>query len=1033
MKKKLLIFICLFYFLIGEDVFSQTVAITGKITESNEPLPGVSVIIKGTKTATTTNANGEFSIVAPSNGILVFSIIGYKTKEVQIDGRSFISESLETELNKLGEIVVLGYQTTTKRSVTTSIASVNAKEISSYVTGNVANALQGKIPGVQISPGNGLPGSQPTIMIRGLSSLTGNTTPLIIVDGNEIGYNNLNAINPSDIESIDVLKDASAAAIYGSRAGQGVILISTKRGKGKPVINLQSSLSYDHLPNPKVADAAEYMRVMNTIATNSKTPLYFPNPSSIQGTDYWDRTFDTGVTQNYIMSATGGKEGVSLYGSLGYYKQDSYNATDNGGNWKKITARFNADLDLSKVFKIGLNFAPRFEKWLSSPSNIYGAFSMDPTTAPNKTESEVYAAIPNGFMNFTAFNPIYSLPNRSTFANINNPEFNYLTNFNNNDSFGATFGTYLQATVIENLVLKTTVEGFGNSTSNTNYSPKFFIATNSNSITSTVSGSTQNNFRWKLTNTASYKFNVKQHHFNLLGGQSIDNYIVKGTSATKQDIPFDQEPYRYLSGAAILTGGSGYYQEAAAPFGKMLSYFGSFRYDFKNRYYLSATMRSDASSLVNPDYRWGYFPTLSGAWIVSDEPFFKPLTNVLNTLKVRASWGRAGGNLPTEVGAYLSLIDPINHSDAQGGVITGYYPSRIANPEIRWEVQEDYTVGLDAAVFKNKLNVTLEAYVRNPKNLLVNVSVDPSLGYPQDYIPVQPTNVGRLTTKGWDIALNYKTNLTKKLSFGADLTVSHFKSTTNFAGNTDPVRYGVNNDVISTFRSRLTKGHEPGAWYGYIADGVFQTDAQAVGYVNKDNVRLQPLAKAGDLIFRDVNNDGKIDNDDLTDIGSPWPKLNTGLTLTLNYGNFDFRTEFYSAIGHQYNNGYRIQMTPTNHYNFMSGFADQFWNGEGSTNSFPILRFPDQNGNFSKMSTFLIEDADFLRCRLLQIGYTLPTNLIKGIGNLRVYASTQNLFTITKYSGLNPDLPFEGIGLNGIDNFQPMQPRTFLFGLSLSL
>lgn len=1033
MKKTLLFLICTLTFLGAGDSFAQSVAVRGKVTDGTEPIPGVSILIKGENMGTTTDANGEFSLSAPSDAVLVMSFIGYKSKEVPVSGRTYIAETLEEDVSQLEEVVVLGYQTATKRSVTTSISSVTSKDIESYVSGNVANALQGKLAGVQIFPGSGLPGSQPTIMIRGLSSLTGNTTPLIIVDGNETGFNSLNFINPADIESIDVLKDASAAAIYGSRAGQGVILITTKRGTGRPSINVQSSVGFDKVPNPRMASAAEYMRVMNKIAENSNVAPYFPNTDNIQGTDYWNRTFDTGVTQNYNISATGGREGLSLYGNLGYYKQDSYNATANGGNWKKITGRFNADMDISKVFKMGLNLAPRYEKWLDSPNNTWAAFSMDPTTAPSKTVDSVYASIPAGFMDLTAFNPVYSQPNRSSFAGTTNPEFNYLRNFSNNDAFGAQYGAYLQATPLKNLVLKTKFEGFATATSSSDYSPKYFLATNAYSQEANVSGSTQLNMRWQITNTANYKFNIREHAFDVLIGQSADNYTVKGTSASKKDIPFDEEAYRYLSGAATLTGGSGYYQEGAVPFGKMVSYFGSLRYNFKERYYLSGTMRADASSLVNPAYRWGYFPTLSAGWMLSDEPFFEPFRNIVSNLKLRASWGKSGGNLPDKVGAYLSLVSPTNYPDANGGAITGYYPSEIANDRIQWEVQEDYTLGLDAELFENKLNLVVEGYLKHPQNLLTWVDVDAVLGYPQGYFPRQRANVGELESKGFDLAMNYRTQISSKLRFSAGLTLSHFKTIAKNLGNSDPVRYGVNNDVISTFRSRLTKGHEPGAWYGYVATGVFQTDAEAAAYVNSDDVPYQPKAKAGDLIFKDVNGDGTIDNDDLTDIGSPWPKLTAGLNLTLNYGNFDFRAEFYSAFGHQYNNGYRLQMNATNHYNFMSGFADQFWDGPGSTNEFPILRFPDPNGNFSKMSTFMIEDADFVRSRLVQIGYTLPATVVKGLKNVRIYASAQNLFTISKYSGLNPDLPFQGIGLNGIDNFQAMQPRTFLVGLNFGL
>lgn len=1034
MKKGLLL-LCMFLLLFASYSFSQSSAIRGKITGSdNQPLVGAGIQVKNSNIGTTTNNNGEFSLNAPGNATLVISFVGYVSKEIAIGGRSFIEESLQVQNQQMNEVVVIGFQTASRKSVTTAISSLGSKEIKSYTTGNVANAIQGKLAGVQVFSGNGLPGSQPTLVIRGLSSLTGNTTPLVIVDGNEIGYNALNFINPADIETIDVLKDASASAIYGSRAGQGVILITTKRGKGKPIINFESSFGSDYVPKIDLADATEYVRIMNTIAQNSGAAPYFPNPGSVSNTDYWNSTFDAGRRQSYNVSVTGGKEGLSLFGSVGYYKQNSYYATDNGGDWSKINARFNADMTLSKIFKVGLNFSTNYQKWLSSDAtNLYRAYAMDPTVAPFKTQDSAYKSIPNGLLDFTAFNPYYSLPNRSSFNGVVNPDFYFRANFNNNDAFGGEYIAYVQATPVKGLVIKTSVGGFANATSNTTYSPKYYLASNAYNKEDQEYEENQQNMRWKVTNTANYIRSFGQHNFDVLVGQSADNYTVKGSALTKKGIPFEEAPYRYVSAAPILVSASGYYQPGAAPFGKMNSYFGSLRYNYKDRYFLAGTMRADASSLVNPLYRWGYFPTVSGAWMVSDEEFFQKLNSVVSNLKIRASWGRAGGNLPTSVGAYRSTVGPISYPDATGGYILGYVPTNVANPEIKWEVQEDYTIGIDGGLLKNKLQFTLEGYVRKPQNLLVNVNVDPALGYPQGYLSVQPTNIGKLTTKGWDVSLKYSDNITKKLKFGANLTLSHFKSVAGFLGTADPVRYGVQNDVITTFRSRLTQGHEPGAWYGYIVDGVFQTDADAAGYVNKNNARYQPLAKAGDLKFKDTNGDGVIDVKDLTDIGSAWPKLTGGLTLTLNYSQFDFRVEVYGSYGQKYNNGYNLLMNGSGHYNFMSGLGDKFWHGEGTSNSFPILKATDPNGNFSKMNSFLIEDASFTRFRLVQLGYRLPSNVIKGIDGLRVSVSVQNLFTLTKYSGLNPELPFQGIGLNGIDNFQPTQPRSFLVGLSFSL
>jgi hypothetical protein len=531
---------------------------------------------------------------------------------------------------------------------------------------------------------------------------------------------------------------------------------------------------------------------------------------------------------------------------------------------------------------------------------------------------------------------------------------------------------------------------------------------------------------------------IGDHNIDILAGESTDKYIVKGTNAARQGptvIPIDDPSFQYISAAIPpITGGGGSFQPGAAPWGNMVSYFGSLRYNYKEKYFLAGTMRGDASSLVNPLYRWGYFPTVSGAWIISEEPLFNSLSSTVNYLKLRASWGKSGGNLPPSSGAYYTTLGAAAYPNANGGYVSGYAAGTIANPEIKWEIQQDYTVGIDANLLNNRLNVAVEKYVRNPTNLLENITVDYVLGYPQGYYPTQLANIGKMTTKGWDVTIGYKDNLTRKLAFGTNLTLSHFKSIVKDLGTADPILGHEANDVISTFRSRLTKGHEPGAWYGYIREGVFQSDAEAAAYVNKNGDMLQPSAKAGDLKFRDINQDGLIDNKDLTDLGSPWPKLTGNLTLTLNYAHFDFRTELYGSWGAEYFQNYLLNMNPTGHLNFKSGLADEFWHGAGTSNTFPILRYPDQNGNFSKMSSFFLDKANFVKCTLMQVGYTIPSKWIKGLQNLRISASVQNLFTITKYAGLNPDLPwYSSVGYNGVDNYQAPTSRTFLVGVNLNL
>jgi TonB-linked SusC/RagA family outer membrane protein len=1009
--------------------------LSGTITTSdNMPLPGANISVKGATKGAITDEQGKFSLSVAPNGILVISHVGYKTKEISIRGKSFITESLEATDHEMESVVVIGYQTASRKSISTSVASVSAKDITPYVTGNVANALQGKVPGLQVISGGGLPGAQPRILIHGLSSINYNNNPLIIVDGVETGFNSLNLLNPLDIESMDVLEDASAAAIYGARGGQGVILVTTKKGKGNPSINVSASTGFNMLPDTKLADAAEFVRIMNQEAQASGQTLPFPDPSKVTNTDYWDRTFDVGRTQNYNISASGGKNGLSLYGSLGYFREDSYNATNKGGYWQKMTGRFDADMNISSKIKMGINLSPRYETWLNSPNNIYAAYVMDPTTEPFKTVDSVNKSIPNGFMDMTAFNPYYSQPNRSSFSGITNPAFNYVTNFGKNDFFGTQYSTYLQITPIKNLVIKSSVEGFVDVTQSNNYTPKYYLAPNSYNKQSSLSSSTVLATRWKIVNTANYKLTVGQHHVDILAGESTDKYVYKSTTASRQNIALDDPSFQYISAATTVIDGAGSYQPGAAPWGNMVSYFGSLRYNYKEKYFLAGTMRADASSLVNPLYRWGYFPTVSGAWIISEEPFFEKVpVKTMSYLKLRASWGKSGGNLPPSSGAYLTTLSSTNYPTANGGYVSGYAAGTIANPEIKWEIQKDYTFGLEARVLNNKVNLTVEKYVRNPSNLLENITVDYVLGYPQGYYPTQLANVGKMTTNGWDFSIGYKDNFGKKFVFGANLTMSHSKSIVDDLGTADPILGHEANDVISTYRSRLTKGHEPGAWYGFQTEGVFQSDAEAVAYVNKNGVRLQPAAKAGDLKFQDTNGDGVLDNNDLHDLGSPWPKYTGNLTLTLNYGHFDFRTELYGSFGAKYFQSYRLNMNPTGHANFKSGLADQFWHGAGTSNSFPVLRYPDQNGNFSKMSDFFLDQANFLKCNLLQVGYTIP-NWIKGVQNLRIYASAQNLFTITKYTGLNPDLPwYSAVGYNGVDNFQAIPSRVFIVGVNLNL
>lgn len=602
--------------------------------------------------------------------------------------------------------------------------------------------------------------------------------------------------------------------------------------------------------------------------------------------------------------------------------------------------------------------------------------------------------------------------------------------FASTKAFGTQGSTYLEFKPIKNLTFKTSLSGFYNSSNSTNYGPKYYIDPQDHNDKSQVSQNTSIDYRWQIDNTLNYIGSYKQHHLNILVGQSADNYTYQNSYVYRQDIPYDSQPYRYISAGATIVDGSGNFQPGAGPFGKMNSYFSRVQYDYKETYYLAASFRADGSSLLSPQNRWGYFPTISGAYVISNENFMKKFT-WLNTLKVRSSFGRVGGNLPSGPGAYESTLGLTDYVDGNRGRVYGYSPSSIPDPNIKWESIQDVTIGLDADLFNNKLSVTFDKYWRSPKNLLLNLPVQASLGYPQGYIPTVYTNAGSMKTSGYEGAISYKDKV-GQVSFGATLTLQHFLSrATDLKGQvlTDLIP----NDIFqATGRTRTTAGDVVGGFYGYQVIGVFQTQQQINNYKATDGTIFQPNARPGDFIYKNVNGDNKIDLNDRTSLGSPYPSISGGLTLQAGYAGFDIRGEFYGSFGNKISDDYLARMNPVTNYNFIKGSENKFWNGPGSTNSYPVLSLTDPNGNFTNFSSFYLRDGSYVRCKLIQLGYTIPKNLIKSIGSIRLFVSAQNLFTVTKYPGLNPEVPFSSILTYGIDNGQNPLPKIFNVGFNAS-
>jgi TonB-linked SusC/RagA family outer membrane protein len=1027
MKRLLLFFTALL--LSVSSLIAQQKRITGVIKdESGETLIGVSVKIKGTNIAVATNTNGAFAIDAAEGSTLLLTYIGYKPKEVPVTGSVVYNITLSSAALNLDEAVVIGYQIIKRKSVTTAISSVGVKDITPTTTSNVAEALQGKVAGLQVFQGSGAPGSSPKMLIRGFTSITGSSNPLVVVDGVITSFGGLNDINPVDIDKVDVLKDAAATAIYGSRGGAGVILVTTKRGEGKAQINFSGSSGINHWVKPKLAGATEFVDYYQRIyAENNQTLPAYAAVRDVN-TDWWDQTISNSSTHNYNVSVSGNKDGLSFYGSVGYFNQTSmYNNPRKTGDYEKITGRFNMDYAISKVFKIGVNLAPRLENYGGGPgTNLSTIMNIAPNVAPTKsleqTAADVNAyALTNPSWNFTAYNPLYSQYTFSQFNNTSNPLAAMQRTFQRTRFFGTQGSTYLEIKPIPNLTFRSSLSGFYNNSNTTNYNPKFFISAQSFSTISGVSQNTTQDYRWQLDNTVNYLANFGKHHFNILAGQSADSYTYGNSFVYRQDIPYDDEPYRYISAGASIADASGGFQPGAGPFGKMTSYFSRLSYDYKETYYIGASFRADGSSLLSPQNRWGYFPTVSAGYVLSNESYLKDLSWI-KYLKLRASFGYVGGNLPSTVGAYQSTLGIVDYVNGNRERIFGYSPSNVPDPNIKWETTQDLTLGLDADFFNNKLSLSFDKYWRSPKDMLLYLPVQPSLGFPQGYIPTVYTNVGNMKTSGYEGTINYKDKV-GELAFSVGLTFQHFVSrATDLRGQ---VLYDeISNDVFqSTRRTKTEAGDIMGQFYGYRVTGVFQNAQQVTNHRSANGVILQPNARPGDFIYENVNGDDQLDLNDRTFIGNPFPKISGGLTLQANYKNFDFRTEFYGSFGNDVANDYLVRMNPIYGNNFISGSQNNYWNGEGSTNEYPRLSLSDPNGNFSRNSSFFIQDGSYLRNKLVQLGYTIPKTLLKGVANVRFYVSAQNLFTITKYKGLNPEIPFGSGALSyGIDQGQnPIQ------------
>ena len=1025
-------------FSLAFNTLAQDRTVFGVVTSDDGlPMPGVSVVIKGTSQGTITDGNGAYSLQVPDQEvILVFTFVGYKAQEIAVpSGQSQLDITIQEDTDVLDEVVVIGYGTQKKELVSTSVSTIDAEGLEDRPLLRVEQSLQGMTTGVQVTSTSGQPGAGATVRIRGTGSINGRQNPLYVIDGvifdSEGG---LDFLNQNDIESITVLKDAASSAIYGSRGGNGVIIITTKSGKkGKARLSYNA---YYGTQNPwkklDLLNAQQYAKLQNDIQGQE----VYPDPSSLgTGTNWQDLVFTPDAPiQNHDFSVSGGTDVATYYFSANYFAQDGIVAAENS-NIQRLTLRFNADYKASERFQFGykLSFASIKSRGVSENSEFGSplgrALNIEPTLPLYETDT----AELNRLEAIAAGDTTKLISDENgTFAvsrvgsEIVNPlAALYVDNKRNwaNKVVGSLYGSFK---IMEGLKLRSDFSTELSYWGEHNYRPVHYLnAVNQikegRNVTSQVVNSV---FKYTWDNFLHYNktFN-KAHNVSVSAGTSFfaDNGQV-GLFASRQS--FVEVPGQtVINSADPTTAQSSGNFEAEGNF--LFSVIGRVQYDYKEKYLFSASIRRDGSSRFGENYRFGRFPAISLGWVVSEESFFNTIS-AINFLKVRGSWGRNGVD-PTGNLLFLSTVkNDRNYTFGQNTLTIGVSPDKLANPNLRWEQGEQLSVGFEARLFKS-INFTFDYFKRTNKDLILDPPAPLLLGN-----DAANANLGTMTNEGIELDLGYDAKV-GDFTYTVSANASYLKNKVLHVANDnkylDGARYGTQGLVIT----RITEGLPIGHFFGYQTDGIFQNEFEVIEYINDSTgTPIQPNAKPGDFRFVDINNDGKIDDADRTNIGDPTPSWTYGININLAYKGLDLSILGQGVAGNKVYRATRRYDLPQ--ANYTTDVLNR-WTGEGTSTTYPSLK----TSNFDKSSDFYVEDGSYFRIKNVQLGYTLLESVSEklALSKLRIYISANNLLTFTKYTGFDPE-----IGVNpyvrprertlGLDRGIYPQARAYILGINVT-
>lgn len=985
----------------------QAKTVTGTVTDvSGEPIIGANIRIKGTTTGTITDIDGNFSIEAKPQSVIEVSYIGYLTQETVINNQKSIRFLLKEDTKTLDEVVVIGYGVQKKADLTGSVANINTEKLNTQSNANIGQALQGKIAGVDIVSQGGAPGSGTRIMVRGIGTLN-NASPLYIVDG--MYMNSIDHINPNDIASIDVLKDASSAAIYGSRAANGVIIVTTKEGsntEGKPIIDLSVNLG--------ISTASKFLDMLDAkgwaeVTTIARQAIGKPaldmatDLANKPDNDWQDIMFRPALMQNYNLAVKGGGKYSTYYTGLGYFNQDGI---VKGTNYQRYNIQSKNDYKRG-IFSAGTNLIISFSHDKPLHQELRGG--MIGTILQSVPTLEKYDDTREGGYGGT-YGDVVNIPHPLAII-----DDNIMDRYNENVEIFANL--YAQIELFKGLKYKLNLTPDFSFERYKNYLNKYDFGLATNSITQLTERQRRRR-NILVENLLTFDRTFGEHKISALAGYTYQDSRFRHIQAYGEGLPQGLEE---IDAATTNRSNEGNSWRSV-----LTSILGRVFYSYQNKYLFTATIRRDGSSKFGKNNRYGYFPSFSLGWNVAEEKFMENV-HWLDQLKLRGGYGVLG-NQEIDNYQYSSTITTgINYPDGNGGLLQGAFPKNFANPDIKWEETAMTNVGIDFMAFNNRLSLTADYYVKNTKDILLTVPIPISSGGAND--PIR--NAGKIRNNGFEFNLGWMDQPNPDISYGINLIGSFNKNKVIAMGSeSGSIKGGSTNQNITT--SETKAGYPIGGYWLISTAGYFNSQEEVDAYA-KDGKKIQPAAEPGDIKFVDANNDGVINDDDRVFQGSPFPDFTFALNGNMRYKNFDLSIGLQGVLGNKIYNATRQTLEDvTKGSNFLASCLD-YWTPENKNASHPRLTWDDPNRNTRAESDRYLENGSYLRLRSVQLGYTFPQTWFKGaIQHARVYINAENLFTITSYSGYSPDVNADNANYRGFDNFIYPTNRTFMLGLNVT-